>query len=246
MNKTENEECVVTGNELTKSENPHSIDTTPHVGVYGFRNKETNKWYVGQSLNIPDRWSRYRKLRCKSQRKWYNALVKYGYDGFEATILEQCDASQLDEREAFWVKEKDSVKNGYNIREGGSSRKHSEETKQLIRAKRALQVIPPRSEEAKEAMRQWNAQYWATHEHPLKGKKNATRTYTDEQLNKMQEGFRTWLENGGREKMREASAKRMAEHGNPMKGKKRPDLAERNRQRSNHSQHQQPTGSPIV
>lgn len=246
MSKTEHGECAATGNTLIKNERPPSNDTTPLVGIYGFRHKQHGKWYVGQSLDIYDRWSRYKRLSCESQRKWYNALIKYGYDAFEAVIIEQCDATLLDEREIFWIKEKDSVKNGYNIKAGGKGGKHSDETKRLIKAKRALQVMQPRSEESKEAMRQWNATYWATHDHPLKGKKNTTRTYTDEQLNKMQEGFRTWLENGGREKMREASAKRMAEHGNPMKGKKRPDLAERNRRRSNHSQHQQPTGSPIV
>lgn len=105
------------------------------VGIYGFRNKEKpEKWYVGQSVNIENRWNEYRLLRCKSQPKWYNALVKHGYEGFDAFILEECEAERLSEREEFWVKEKNSVENGYNCKSGGyKGGKHSEETKQKLR-----------------------------------------------------------------------------------------------------------------
>ncbi len=227
MSKTEHGECAATGNTLIKNERPPSNDTTPLVGIYGFRHKQHGKWYVGQSLDIYDRWSRYKRLSCESQRKWYNALIKYGYDAFEAVIIEQCDATLLDEREIFWIKEKDSVKNGYNIKAGGKGGKHSDETKRLIKAKRSLQVMQPRSEESKEAMRQWNATYWATHDHPFKGRtdmpkrpdlseRNKTTVFTDEQKRRLSDAAREY--------------QRL--HGNPMKGRKRPDLAERNRQRA--------------
>lgn len=104
------------------------------IGIYGLRNKVNDKWYVGQSVDIGVRWREYRLLRCKSQPKLYNALLKYGYEGFEPQLLEECDVASLPNREEHWVKEKDSVKNGYNCKSGGyNGGKHSEETKQKLR-----------------------------------------------------------------------------------------------------------------
>lgn len=101
-------------------------------GIYGLRNKTTNKWYVGQSVVcMKDRWNRYKLLKCDGQPKLFNALKKYGYDNFEKIVLEECEPSQqlLDEREDFWMKHYDSIDNGYNIRGAGSRGKIAEETK---------------------------------------------------------------------------------------------------------------------
>lgn len=60
--------------------------------------------------------------------------MKYGYDGFTPTVLEECSEEVMPDREAFWVKEKDSIHNGYNCKSGGyNGGKHSEETKEKIR-----------------------------------------------------------------------------------------------------------------
>lgn len=232
-NKQECEECEATGKISIKNVEQPSTDTTGKkiVGIYGLQNKlDPNKWYVGQSVDILSRWAKYKSLRCKSQRKWFAALSKYGYDGFTPVILETCNVSKLDEREIYWIGQMDSVINGYNIKLGGNRKEHSNETIALIRKKRANQVIGPRTEKQKEDMRRWNTEYWATHSHPLKGKKgrkrpdvserNRTRNYTEEEKLAMTSKFREY------QKL----------HGNPMRGKKRPDLAERNRARakSNH------------
>ena len=105
------------------------------IGIYGLQNKlQPNKWYVGQSTDIAGRWNEYRLLRCKNQRKWFNALKKYGYDAFIPHVLEECDIASLSAREAHWVKEKNSVVDGYNCKTGGfNGGKHSEETKEILR-----------------------------------------------------------------------------------------------------------------
>jgi len=112
-------------------------------GIYGLTNKITNKWYVGQTINdIADRWGDYKRMNCKGQPKLYRALRKYGYENFEKIILEECPADRyiLNERETFWILEKNSVKNGYNCNEGGTAatppmlgKKHSEEAKEKIK-----------------------------------------------------------------------------------------------------------------
>lgn len=135
MNEEKCGECVATGNTPTKKEQTLSADTTKLVGVYGLRNKINGKWYIGQSTDIYDRWKNaYEKLKCKNQPKIYQALSKYGYKNFERIIIEQCDSVNwiIDYREMHWIRYYNSVKNGYNLKSGGSSGKHSDETKKKI------------------------------------------------------------------------------------------------------------------
>lgn len=104
-------------------------------GIYGLRNKITGKWYVGQSIDIHRRWHLgYELLHCKEQVKIYRALLKYGYDGFDKIILEECDTVDwiLDYRETYWIRMLGSIKNGYNLKEGGCGGRLSEETKNKI------------------------------------------------------------------------------------------------------------------
>ena len=124
--------CKAIGNMPIKNGPPHSNDTTIKSGIYGLRCKTTNKWYVGQSTDIVQRWGDYGRLCCKKQPKLYRALLKYGYGDFDKVILEGCPVvvDILNDREVFWSNQYDSVNNGYNTREcGGARGKHSEETK---------------------------------------------------------------------------------------------------------------------
>lgn len=130
MNKLESECNDTTNVTATKSE--------PNVccGIYGLRNKVNDKWYIGQSVDIFDRWKDYKRLKCKNQRKILHALKKYGYDGFEKRIIELCDndipQSVLDLKEDSWIRHLNSIDNGYNIRNGGSRGRHTDETKRLL------------------------------------------------------------------------------------------------------------------
>lgn len=135
MNETESIACGVIGNELIKNERRAEKPTVS--GIYGLRCKTTNKWYVGQSVNIIKTWhQRYELLHCKGQPKILRALLKYGYDDFDKVILEECVESDLNVRESHWSGVYNSVNAGYNTREcGGSRGKHSIETKRKMREK---------------------------------------------------------------------------------------------------------------
>lgn len=132
--------------------NDTTINTTklsvPNVccGIYGLQNKlKPEKWYVGQSLNIPKRWSKYDGLKCKSQRKLYNALRKYGIDAFTKVILENCERNKsiLNDRETFWVQKLDAVNLGYNLRSGGDGGGiPSEESRAKMRSARLGKTSP--------------------------------------------------------------------------------------------------------
>lgn len=123
MNRTESAECEVIGKTQTKNEHQALNDTTQKkiVGIYGLRNKITGKWYIGQSINIIERFRDYETLRCKRQPKIYSAIIKYGFDCFEKIILEECESVNwiLDYREIYWIKSHNSFLDGYNLTSGG-------------------------------------------------------------------------------------------------------------------------------
>lgn len=177
MNATENTACEAIGSVSRKSE-PQEEKRIIVSGIYGLRNKTTGKWYVGQSVDIFERWRDYQMLRCKNQTKIYHALLKYGYDNFEKIVIEEIPSSDwvLDYREMYWIRKYNSVNSGYNIAEGGGvgisfrGRKHSEETKKKMSAwqigrKRTAETIEkmrksltgkkygPKSKETKEKIR---------------------------------------------------------------------------------------------
>lgn len=128
--------CAAIGSMPNQNELPDSGDTTPEkiVGIYGLHCRTTNKWYVGQSLDIKHRWNDYRLFRCKSQPKLHRALKKYGYDDFDKLVIEECDEVQwiMDYREMYWIKRLNCIDNGYNLTEGGSGGKKSKETREKI------------------------------------------------------------------------------------------------------------------
>lgn len=99
---------------------------TNECGIYCFTNKVNGKCYVGQAVNLKKRlrshYSTFRKQNV-SNMILYTAVEKYGLENFELDILEYCDPnlsleelkSLLDEKEKFYIKEKNSyVPNGYN------------------------------------------------------------------------------------------------------------------------------------
>jgi group I intron endonuclease len=136
MNATENTECGVIGSTLTKNEPQQKVDIMIKkiAGIYGLRNILTNKWYVGQSIDVKFRWKKYSYSDCRNQTKLFNALKKYGYDSFEKIILEEClpDANVLNLREDYWIDYYDAIDNGYNIRRAGGKGPMPQETKDRI------------------------------------------------------------------------------------------------------------------
>jgi group I intron endonuclease len=113
------------------------------IGIYKITSP-SGKIYIGQSVNIENRWKYYNSLMCKQQRKLYNSLLKYTPQNHIFEILEECSINELTINESLYINKFNSIKDGLNIREAGNHGYHSEETKQLMRK--------PRSEDAKKNM----------------------------------------------------------------------------------------------
>ncbi len=75
----------------------------PIIGIYKITSP-SGRIYIGQSINIEDRWSIYEKYSSiyKSQPKLNKSLLKYGYEQHQFEIIEECPESYLDELETWW------------------------------------------------------------------------------------------------------------------------------------------------
>lgn len=97
------------------------------IGIYKITNKVNGKIYVGQSVNIKQRWAEHKaNLRNNKHENLYlqNAWNKYGEENFSFEIIEKCNQDELDDKETFWISECNSYINfvnahGYNLTIGG-------------------------------------------------------------------------------------------------------------------------------
>ncbi len=94
------------------------------TGIYKIQNKENNKIYVGQSINIEKRWKRHINSSFKEKEdgetELHRSIKKYSIENFLWEILEECKVEELDEKEKFWIKELNSITPyGYNYTYGG-------------------------------------------------------------------------------------------------------------------------------
>lgn len=91
-------------------------------GIYRIENLINHKNYIGQSVDIYDRWAEHKWELNNGKHNNQHLLSswrKYGADNFEFTIIEQCDENELNEREIYWIEYYDSYLNGYNQTKGG-------------------------------------------------------------------------------------------------------------------------------
>lgn len=70
-------------------------------GIYAIELPELKKVYIGQSINIHNRWSQHKtvlkKKRCENE-DFQNHWNKYSQD-FEFKIVEQCNKADLNDKE---------------------------------------------------------------------------------------------------------------------------------------------------
>lgn len=93
-------------------------------GIYKFENKINHHCYIGQSINIEQRYKDHLS-RAKNNSKQekssllHKAIQKYGIKNFSFEILEECSKEKLNEREKYWIKKYNSHQDGYNQTDGG-------------------------------------------------------------------------------------------------------------------------------
>jgi group I intron endonuclease len=92
------------------------------IGIYKIINP-SGKIYIGESINIKERWDNYKRLECKRQRKLYYSLNKYGYDNHIFEILMECKSEDLKYFESCFQEIYVCVEKGLNLRYTGRDEK---------------------------------------------------------------------------------------------------------------------------
>lgn len=89
-------------------------------GIYKVTNIINNKIYIGQSVNIYDRWIKHQSPSHNNDgTAFHNALIKYGVNNFIWEIIEVCKQEELNQKEKYWIEYYNSYEKGYNETRGG-------------------------------------------------------------------------------------------------------------------------------
>lgn len=105
-------------------------EITSLPGIYYFKNKINNKYYIGQAINIKKRFSSHFIQIKKENNKYpiYRAILKYGIENFEYAVIgvfrtwesQEILKKKLDFLEKKYIKEYNSYgSTGYNQTLGG-------------------------------------------------------------------------------------------------------------------------------
>jgi group I intron endonuclease len=109
------------------------------IGIYCITNNINGKKYIGQSVNIKNRWQQEKHL-SGINKHLESAFQKYGLENFSFEVLEECQEKELNAKEVDYIKKFNSTNRemGYNQTTGGEHFKvinktpMSEETRRKI------------------------------------------------------------------------------------------------------------------
>ncbi len=114
------------------------------IGIYKITNKINGKAYIGQSIDIENRWKQHIYNANYPKSGSYNypincALRKYGKENFTFETIEECDVKELNEKEIYWIKYYQTFPipsgKGYNAWPGGDGnyfRLNEEQVREVI------------------------------------------------------------------------------------------------------------------
>ena len=96
-------------------------DATRVTGIYKITNLNNEMCYVGQAVNVIDRWKQHIKRAIGAetpiQNKLYPAMSKEGIENFTFELIEEVsDRFKLDEREDYWQDFYKAKEFGYSIK----------------------------------------------------------------------------------------------------------------------------------
>lgn len=91
-------------------------------GIYKITNLQNGMCYIGQAINVPERWRQHIKrgvgAEPATQNKLYPVMKKEGIENFMFELIEECKAIDLTPREKFWTDFYEGQSYGYNIKKG--------------------------------------------------------------------------------------------------------------------------------
>ena len=89
-------------------------------GIYKITNIKNSMCYIGQAVDIAERWKQHIKRGIgadqPTQNKLYPAMLAIGVENFTFEVIEECTGNQLNEREDYWQDFYHAKDFGYSIK----------------------------------------------------------------------------------------------------------------------------------
>lgn len=186
--------------------------------VYVHINKTNGKRYYGQTKrDVAQRWENGNGYK-KGQPVFYNAIQKYGWDGFDHIIVaKNLTLEEANELETKLINQFKTLshENGYNILYGGGNRNLPDSVKEKIRQAHTGMISGPCSEERKRKI----------------GNANRGRVFSEESRKRMSEGQKGKHYSEECKKQKSEQLKKEwalgIRKGKPVPSRRRPILAQR-------------------
>ena len=92
------------------------------VCIYRATNRMNLKIYIGRTVDFNRRLREHRRHAPKDGGDFHKDILKFGFDSFSWEILQECDESQLDDLEKWYIalyREKFGIERVYNQCKGG-------------------------------------------------------------------------------------------------------------------------------
>ena len=93
-------------------------------GIYRISDIETEECYIGQAANLKDRITQHIKgslgIQTIADQRIHHAMDEKGVQNWYFEVLEECDKSQLNDREKYWINYYKSNELGFNATRGGA------------------------------------------------------------------------------------------------------------------------------
>lgn len=98
------------------------LGTSTICGIYKITNQIDNRCYIGQSVNVSQRWKDHAKcglgIDTPAGNKLYKAMMEEGIWNFSWELLEECPREQLDNKEKYYIDLYNAYDFGYNSNKG--------------------------------------------------------------------------------------------------------------------------------
>lgn len=96
------------------------VGSNVKTGIYKITNINNQMCYVGQAVNIAERWRQHIKrgmgAEIPTKNKLYPAMLAEGVENFTFEIIEECDRTMLNDREDYWQDYFKAKEFGYSIK----------------------------------------------------------------------------------------------------------------------------------
>ena len=96
------------------------IGNKQKTGIYKITNIKNQMCYVGQAVDVSNRWKQHIKrglgAETPTKNKLYPIMAKEGVENFTFELIEECSPAQLNDREKYWQDFFKAKEFGYSIK----------------------------------------------------------------------------------------------------------------------------------